>query len=293
MRRTVLLAVAVAVVCLGSAGAQTLQPMTSGVIPVVAHLPGAQGSFWTTSLYATQVGGNQAAELTVTILTSSGPYYEKTFAMPAAGGTLEIKDVVKSVAPSLGNGKFVATWWSTQKAVVSTRTFTTASEGTYGQGVGSVAQGSGFKQGGTAIFPAPMDFDGHRVSVGIANAGTISQTFDVKTLDAHGAVISTWTKTVAPGALEQFQANAKMDGAGSISMTCTDGCDGSAFGYASIVVNGTSDAYYLYAGASSSVEPTVPIAVNRDAQGVWYITGGTLYDVFEAMGHEVAKDRLW
>jgi len=293
MRRIILLTAALAMLSLGTLGAQTLQPMTAGVLPVVAHLPGAQGSFWTTSLYATQTGGSQPAEISVTILTAAGPYYGKTFKVPATGGTLEVKDVVKSVAPSLGNGKFVATWWSTQKVVVSTRTFTTASEGTYGQGVGSVAPGTGFKTGGQVIFPAPMDFDGHRVAAGIANAGGVSQSFDIKTLDAQGQEINSWTKTVPPGGLEQFQANANMESAGSISITCTDGCDGSAFGYASIVVNGTSDAYYLYAGASSSTEPNVPIAVTRDAQGVWYITGGTLYDVYEAMGHEVAKDRLW
>ena len=36
-----------------------------------------------------------------------------------------------------------------------------------------------------------------------------------------------------------------------------------------------------------------PITTTRDAQGIWFIEGGSLYDVFEAMGYAVATDRLW
>ncbi len=36
-----------------------------------------------------------------------------------------------------------------------------------------------------------------------------------------------------------------------------------------------------------------PVTTTRDAQGVWFIEGGSRYDVFEAMGYAVAQDRLW
>ena len=36
-----------------------------------------------------------------------------------------------------------------------------------------------------------------------------------------------------------------------------------------------------------------PVELNRDDKGVWFITGGSLYDVFEASGYAVATDRLW
>jgi penicillin amidase len=36
-----------------------------------------------------------------------------------------------------------------------------------------------------------------------------------------------------------------------------------------------------------------PVTTTRDARGVWFIEGGTLYDVYEAMGYAVATDRLW
>ncbi|MGD8439927.1 MAG: penicillin acylase family protein [Holophagae bacterium] len=48
--------------------------------------------------------------------------------------------------------------------------------------------------------------------------------------------------------------------------------------------------------ASADAPPSVaddPVTTTRDAQGIWFIEGGTLYDVMEAMGYAVAQDRLW
>ena len=36
-----------------------------------------------------------------------------------------------------------------------------------------------------------------------------------------------------------------------------------------------------------------PVTTTRDAQGIWFIEGGSLYDVYEAMGYAVAEDRLF
>jgi penicillin amidase len=36
-----------------------------------------------------------------------------------------------------------------------------------------------------------------------------------------------------------------------------------------------------------------PVTTTRDDKGVWFIEGGSLYDVYEAMGYAVATDRLW
>jgi penicillin amidase len=38
---------------------------------------------------------------------------------------------------------------------------------------------------------------------------------------------------------------------------------------------------------------TDPVSTTRDSQGIWFIEGGDLYDVFEATGYAVATDRLW
>jgi len=38
---------------------------------------------------------------------------------------------------------------------------------------------------------------------------------------------------------------------------------------------------------------TDPVTTTRDAQGIWFIEGGTLAEVMEAMGYAVAEDRLW
>jgi len=36
-----------------------------------------------------------------------------------------------------------------------------------------------------------------------------------------------------------------------------------------------------------------PVTTTRDAQGIWFIEGGSLYDVFEAQGYAAATDRLF
>ena len=36
-----------------------------------------------------------------------------------------------------------------------------------------------------------------------------------------------------------------------------------------------------------------PVSTTRDAQGIWHIEGGSLYDVYEAMGYAVATDRMF
>ncbi len=292
LRRTVSMA-GLLVLVAGLAAAQTLQPMTAGVIPVAVHQGGADGSFWTTDLHATQKGGSAPATLNLTVLMPAGPDVTASFTLPGPGGTLQVPDVVRAVAPSAPEGKYVVTWWSNQKLVVSTRTFTPGGSGTYGQGIASVEPGTGFMEDGEVIFPAPMDFDGHRVNVGIANSGPATQTFTIRALAADGTEVSSWTRSVGPGAVDQIRVNSGMDGAGSVAIVCTDGCDGTAYGYASVVTNGTSDAYFLYAGASKDETSYAPVAMTRDDRGVWYITGGSLYDVFNAMGYAVASDRLW
>ncbi len=293
MRRVSLFIVFAIVLGLGIAGAQNLQPMMSGIVPVVAHTPGENGTYWTTSLYVTQVSGVDPAKLVLTILNPSGPSWTKTLTLPGAKGTLAVDDVVKAVDPSIPDGKYVLSWWCSHDAVVSTRTFTSGSQGTYGQGVGSAAPGTGLFTGGRVVLPAPMDEGGHRVAVGVANSASKPETFEIESVDAGGNAVASWTRTVGPGAVDQLPANAGMAGPGSVQITCVSGCDGDAFAYASVVVNDSNDAYFMFAGAPAQTTAYPPVKTVRDDKGVWTIMGGSFYDVFKAMGYAVATDRLW
>jgi penicillin amidase len=289
MRRLILVVVLVAVA--GAASAQTMSPASSGVVPVVSRTPGAMGSTWSTNVYITQVTGNAPATVNLTVHAAGGTR-SLPVVLPGAGGSAEVLDVV-SAAGVAADGNYVMTWWSTQPVVLSTRTFTTEAGGSYGQGITSVADGSGFATGGTVIFPAPMDAGSHRVNVGIANAGPLAQGFHIEAIGVDGSVGSTWDLEVGPYAVEQLRTNAGMSTAGSVSVSCVANCDRNAFGYASVVVNDSNDAYFLYAGADEGAILYPPVLTIRDETGVWFITGGSLYDVFEAFGHAVATDRLW
>ena len=85
MRRTCVLLVMLAALT-AVASAQTLQPMSSGVVPVVAHLPGKLGSFWTTNMYIRQVEGTMPAQVAITIHNPAGPDWGGTVKLPAAEG---------------------------------------------------------------------------------------------------------------------------------------------------------------------------------------------------------------
>ena len=49
----------------------------------------------------------------------------------------------------------------------------------------------------------------------------------------------------------------------------------------------------LTVAVSGTIQAQDPVTTTRDAQGIWFISGGSLYDVFEAQGYAVATDRLW
>ncbi len=292
-KRTANWLVLVVMLVAAGAGAQTQQPMTAGVIPVVAHLVGLNGSFWTTDLYITQADGSGAAQVRLTVLNPSGPSWTRDLALPAAGGAAEVRDVIRFVGAAIPDGKYVLGWDATQPVVVTSRTYTAEGTRTYGQGTGSLAPGSGFGAGGTVRLPAPMDAGGHRVNVGVANAGGSEQRFTVAALDSTGATVHSWPLILAARSIQQLRVNEGGSGAGSVTVNCTSGCDGTAYAYMSVVTNSSNDAFFSYAAATAAGGEVVPVQSTRDAQGTWYVTGGTLYDVFEAMGYAVATDRLW
>jgi penicillin amidase len=274
------------------ASAQTVEPMTAGVVPVVSRTAGARGSQWSTNVYLTQVAGGSPAQVTLTIHAPTGDSWSGQVVVPAAGGTGEIIDVVTALGVE-SDGNYVMTWWSTQPVVLSTRTFTSEASGSYGQGIASLAEGSGLLPGGKVIFPAPMSGGTHRVNVGVANAGPATQWIHFEAVDANGETVSSWNRRVDAFDVDQLRANRGMSGAGSVTIRCDSGCDGNAYAYASVVVNVSNDAYFLYAGADAGATRYAPAMTTRDDEGVWYITGGSPYDVFEAMGYAVATDRLW
>lgn len=293
MEGRVVFAVLLAVAAAAGANGQTLEPMTEGVIPVVAHLPGLGGSVWRTSVYVRQVSGSAPAQVTMSVRPPTGSPVSRIFLMPAAGGALAVENVVHTIAPSLPDGRYILTWWSTQPVVVTSRTFTAAAGGTVGQGTGSVVPGTGFGAEGEVLFPAPMEAATTRVNVGIANASATAQTFRVQAVNATGGVVRSWTRVVPPWTVDQLRTNDGFTGTGSVAVRCTSGCNGNAYGYLSVVTNGSNDAFYQYAAARAGMSEVAPVATVRDDKGVWFITGGTLYDVFEAMGYAVASDRLW
>jgi hypothetical protein len=255
MRPGAAIAVAVVTLAAPTLRGQTLEPLTGGVVPVVSRELGALGSQWSTTLYLTQTGGSTPASVTLTLLDPAGTDPGAIVEVPSTTGSAMVADVVTSIAPSLPDGKYILSWSSTQPVALSTRTFTMGASGSYGQGIASLAHGSGFGSGDQVTLPAPMDSAGHRVNVGVANSGLQEQTFSIEAVDDAGVVARTLTRTVPPHSIVQLRTNDGMDGAGSVVIRCESGCDGNAFAYASVVVNDSNDAYFVYGAPSSAEQP--------------------------------------
>ena len=135
----------------GAASAQTLVPLSAGVVPVVSRTPGAMGSTWSTNVYITQTSGDdEGGTVTLTIHGTAGEAWSKPYALSGPMGSIEITNVVTDVGVGV-DGNYVMTWWSTEPVILSTRTFTTEDSGSYGQGIGSLESGTGFEEGGTVI----------------------------------------------------------------------------------------------------------------------------------------------
>ncbi|MCW8984121.1 MAG: penicillin acylase family protein [Thermoanaerobaculales bacterium] len=49
----------------------------------------------------------------------------------------------------------------------------------------------------------------------------------------------------------------------------------------------------LTVAVSGTIQAQDPVTTTRDDRGVWFISGGSLYDVFEAQGYAAATDRLF
>ncbi len=293
MRHRYVIVVGLVLLSVSVVSAQTLTPMWEGIVPVVVRTPGAAGSQWSTALYVAQASGDEVAGIDLLVHNPSGDDWTVSLTLPAVGGAAQVDDLLTFVDVTIPDGKYILSWTATAPVVFSTRTFTTEASGSYGQGVGALEPGTGFGLDGTVLFPAPMDFGPHRVNVGVANAGAETQTFVIEALDRSGEVVTTWTKAVSAGAIVQLRTNDGFDAVGSVAVRCSEGCDGTAFAYLSVVVNDSNDAYYQYAAAQDGETTHPPVSTVRDDKGVFYITGGSLADVFEAMGYAVAVDRLW
>jgi hypothetical protein len=204
---------------------------TIWIVPVVAHVEGAEETFWSSSVaiwnagattttvdleYLPEKTDNQTGGL-MAPLVSLEPY-----------GTRNLDDVVLNEL-GITDGKGVLVVKASQPITVTSRVFTDCAvcplHGTSGNGVRTVPASA--IKAGTAVLPGVRMMDGFRTNVGFVT-GDQGATFGCTLYDSDGTVRAQGTVTVPARSLKQrsieqiFGGSAVVDPVGMLTVESAD-----------------------------------------------------------------------
>jgi hypothetical protein len=178
-------------------------PATSWVVPVVAHLPGEESTFWSSSVAV----WNSKGSLTVLDLeylpektdnSNGGIAGPLVFLGPYVSRNLD--DVLFNEF-GIDKGKGVLLVESSQPITVTSRVFTDGPKGgSSGNGVRTVPLAA--MKAGTSVLPGVRMVDGFRTNVGFVT-GDQGTTFDCTLYDTDGTLRAQGTVTVPARSLKQ------------------------------------------------------------------------------------------
>jgi hypothetical protein len=174
------------------------------VVPVVAHLPGRNGTFWTSSvaLWNAQSAISQIdlEYLPESTDNSNGGIRAASFYL-AGYATVVLEDVLQRVF-GIANGKGTLVVRGTRPISVTARVWTRGENGgTIGNGVTAVP--SGALRSGQIVLPGVRTRQGFRTNVGVVT-GDAWATVQLGLFDADGVLLAERFLGVPPRALKQL-----------------------------------------------------------------------------------------
>lgn len=256
------------------------------LISAAAQTNGAGGSVWRTELTLFNAG-TDGATVQLTYLPSLGGAVQSrstfisplqtitynnalldVFGMPSGAGAIAIEATSPASTPNLK---------------LSSRTFTTGSNGTYGQAVPSVASDALSSQ--QVLTGIESDGD-YRTNVGLVNRSGAPVTATLALYATTGASLGSTSVTVAANNFQQTSLTSlwpSLTGASydRLTMTITSSAANALSAYASVVDNRTQDPVYIQAmplpgNGSSLVLPAIGRAPG--ANGTYWRSDVTLYN---------------
>jgi len=161
---------------------------------LAAHNPGQFGSQWRTDLFAKDVSGNGAA-MELTLHTSRSDHTIN--AVVPATGTAVLEDIV-GVMDLEGQGTLEIC--ASNPLDVISRTYNQAEEGSFGQFLDSYVSADGLSEGQTAsLLGLRQREDLYRSHIFVTNTGSTVADVSINLFAATGALLKTYTLSVAPG----------------------------------------------------------------------------------------------
>jgi len=249
----------------------TTRPVTSSArrtIAVAGHLNGANGTRFVSDVKLFNRGSSAANVML--IYTPSGANGNDQFAAVRAvidaGRVLSFDDVVANELQSVGSGQ-LEIQGDVAQLVITSRTYTTTSAGTYGQSIPALP-------GNAATSPVVVNFaevdDDFRTNFGFADVGGSGGSVHVSVSDANsGAEVYSSDYTILPFSHRQVSLTGVR---GNFVIHMTSSAGAKILGYASVVDNRTGDPIYVPA-VTSIVAAHQAIAPAVNAPGA----NGTLW----------------
>jgi hypothetical protein len=183
------------------------KPGSSWVVPVVARIPGAGGTFWSSSVAIWNTTGNTAWVDLEYLPEKTNNLGGGQFAASIKFNPYQSRNIDDVLLDKFGitNGKGVLVVESTRQITVSSRVFTDCQTcpdgGSSGNGVRSVPV-SAFASGNT-VLPGVRLLDGFRSNIGVVSGDkTVHFTFDLR--GAGGTLRATAFKSIPPRTMQQW-----------------------------------------------------------------------------------------
>ena len=228
-------------------------------VPVVSHVPGANGTQWRSDVGILNAGS--AAATVQGKLHLAGGIVTKTVVIQP-GDQAVAPDVVGYLGAS-GSGALEVL--SDQPVLVTSRTYDATAQGTLGQEYASYAPSDGLAAGQSAWLPQLAQDAAYRTNISLTNAGSETASVTVALFDGLGTALAAYDVTLAPG--EWAQQNRPFFGyAGQTALdngyaTVTVNSGAGIVATAAVIDNVTNDpttvAMTPAAGAGTAWVPTV------------------------------------
>lgn len=251
---------------------------TTMIYPVVAHSDGAQNTSWRSDVRIFNAGQSTEAEIRLLLVPPSGSTgvgARQTDVIVPHGSVVALDDLVNHRF-GLDSGHGTLLIQDTAGVVVhgTSRTYTTAASGTYGQFVPPwVAGDQSTGAGEPAVIVLPTAGPDHRVNIGVTETtgqpATVAVTLrDSQTGGALGAstflAIEPHSNVQINGVLPDHERAPDSDP--YVAIAVVQG-DGRVTAYGSVIDNRTGDAVYV-TGAAPEVTPflLIPVVAHKPGQ---------------------------
>jgi PKD repeat protein len=216
------------------------------ILPAVGRAPGVGGTYWRSDV--TLYNSSSSPMFLSARYLKAGNDNRGAVTQPisiAAGRTVVLADVLQMFNESSGSGALELSWSSGIAPIVTSRTYTTASNGgTYGQSIDPVAAF------GTDMYVTGLRSDGSfRSNVGFVNNANQTIAISLTLFASSGTPIGSGLITLAPksqaqNALSALFPNVNIATLGNVTLQAhSDG--GTLFAYGSMVDNASGDPVFF------------------------------------------------